>query len=178
MERNGLEVLPEAESRWLLSQVAIGRVCVPLDGISLVVPVNFLCLDDDILFFSAEGAKLRAAEDHALVTFEADRFDEVARCGWSVVVTGNLEEVATPARIAAVTEAGLHPWAGGDRHHLLRIAPLSITGRRVGPAPPNVAPSFVPETNQSAKFAWGAEPMPPLDRDRSPAGPGWRSPGS
>jgi hypothetical protein len=37
--------------------------------------------------------------------------------------------------LARLEALELHPWAEGERNHILRIVPVTITGRRVGRAP-------------------------------------------
>ena len=53
-----------------------------------------------------------------------------------MVVRGRIEEVTehSPALLARLAHLA-EPWLEGDRNHVVRIVPSSITGRRV-PAPP------------------------------------------
>jgi hypothetical protein len=74
--------------------------------------------------------KLNAALAAATVTFEADHIDLVARTGWSILAVG-VAERANDLQRARVEELGLYPWAAGDRHHLVRIRPTFLSGRRL-----------------------------------------------
>ena len=65
--------------------------------------------------------------------FEVDSFDRVCRSGWSVLVTGHLEEVSWyQARDMERVQALLvEPWAPGERNLWLRLRPSFVTGRIV-----------------------------------------------
>jgi CBS domain-containing protein/nitroimidazol reductase NimA-like FMN-containing flavoprotein (pyridoxamine 5'-phosphate oxidase superfamily) len=135
MDDDGLELLSEQQCRLLLSQGSVGRVAVAVGAIALVFPVNYLMSGDDILFWTAEGTKLRAAVANRVVTFEVDQFDPVTETGWSVLVVGPARERAEPAVLAGAMAAGLRSWAPGDRNHLVAITAETLTGRRIGPSP-------------------------------------------
>jgi hypothetical protein len=68
------------------------------------------------------------------VAFEIDAFDRTTRTGWSVIVTGRLEEV-TPfdaTTLDRVSNLPVEPWAGGDKPHWMRLVPSRVSGRRIG----------------------------------------------
>ena len=134
MDDDGLELLSEEECRQLLSQGNLGRVAVAVGAIALVFPVNYLMSGDDILFWTAEGTKLRAAVDNRVVTFEVDHVDAVTETGWSVLAVGPARERTEPAVLAGAMAAGLRSWAPGDRSHLVAITAETLTGRRIGPS--------------------------------------------
>jgi CBS domain-containing protein len=126
-----MELLSEQECRWLLRQARVGRVAVSVGEVPAVFPVNYVVAGEDILFFSAEGTKLRAAIANAMVTFEVDHVDPFGETGWSVMVVGQARERSEPTVIVGAKRAGLRPWAGGDRFHLLAIAMDFVSGRRI-----------------------------------------------
>lgn len=132
MYLDGLDLLSEQECRQLLGQSRVGRVVVSFGAGAAVFPVNYIVAGDDIVFFTAEGTKLRAAATNATVSFEVDHIDPFAETGWSVLVAGPAREVTDPAVITGVRRAGLHPWAPGDRFHLVAISIEFLSGRRVG----------------------------------------------
>src|SRR3546814_9056577 len=69
----------------------------------------------------------------APVSFEIDCFDRAHHTGWSVVVSGYLDEV-TPydaETFDRVHKLAVDPWAGGENSHWVRIVPSRITGREV-----------------------------------------------
>ena len=128
---DGLELLSEEECRRLLALEHIGRVAVALGALPVMFPVNYLTAGDEVLFFTAEGTKLRAATDNRVVAFEVDHLDPVAETGWSVLAVGMARERLEPAVVAGALEAGLRPWAAGDRPHLVSISTEIVSGRRI-----------------------------------------------
>jgi nitroimidazol reductase NimA-like FMN-containing flavoprotein (pyridoxamine 5'-phosphate oxidase superfamily) len=127
----GLEILPFDECLRLLASVPVGRVGFCADGEVVVLPVNHVVDGQDVVFRTARGAKLSAAEAQNPVAFEADGYDPVARSGWSVLVNGRAEAVEETAEVQRLGRLGLHPWATAvDRPFWVRICPASVTGRR------------------------------------------------
>ena len=124
-----LHRLTREESLELLAESAVGRLAyLPKDGAPDVVPVNFLWYDGSIWIRTAPGPKMQAAERGERVAFEVDRIDEVARTGWSVVVTGRLR-LADPGQLPP--GIGPEPWSHGTRRHVLRLDPQHVEGRRL-----------------------------------------------
>jgi nitroimidazol reductase NimA-like FMN-containing flavoprotein (pyridoxamine 5'-phosphate oxidase superfamily) len=131
----GLEMLPFDECLRLLASVPVGRVGFYADGEVVVLPVNHVVDGQDVVFRTARGSKLSAAEARNPVAFEADAYDPQARSGWSVLVNGRAEAVYEDAEIQRLRRLGLHPWAAAvDRPFWIRIRPASVTGRQT-PAP-------------------------------------------
>lgn len=133
--RTGIEVIERDECVRLLGNEVVGRLGIVDGGSPLILPVNYALDGDQVVFRTAEGTKLDAAR-RAPACFEIDGHDDAAHTGWSVVVRGRLEEVTSldgPAfdRLAELP----HPWAEGERSHVLRLVPSSIQGRRVVPPP-------------------------------------------
>jgi uncharacterized protein len=132
MELEGLDLLSEQECLWLLRQARVGRLAVSVGEVPAIFPVNYVVAGEEILFFTAEGTKLRAAAANATVTFEVDHIDLFAEGGWSVMVVGRARERTEPAVIDGANRAGLRPWASGDRFHLIAVAMDFVSGRRIG----------------------------------------------
>jgi uncharacterized protein len=132
MDLDGLEVLSERQCRWLLGQERVGRVAVSDGALATVFPVNYSVVSDEILFFTGEGTKLRAATANARITFEVDHVDPFAQAGWSVLVVGLAREVTEPVVVAGARASGLRPWAKGDRAQLVALTTELVSGRRVG----------------------------------------------
>jgi uncharacterized protein len=133
-ERDGYEVLSERECRDLLAHQHVGRVAVSEDALPAVFPVNYSVVSDEILFFTGEGTKLRAATANARVAFEADQVDPFTETCWSVLVAGVTREVTEPVVVAGARASGLRPWSHGDRSHLVALTTEVVSGRRIGPA--------------------------------------------
>ena len=131
--RTGIEILDEDECLRLLADEAVGRLAVIQGTSPEIFPVNYVLENRTIVFRTDAGTKLDHGQ-RSPVCFEIDAFDRPTRSGWSVVVTGRLEEI-TPfdSRILAEAKAlQIDPWAGGTRSHWMRILIDRITGRRVG----------------------------------------------
>ena len=75
----GLEILPFDECLRLLASVPVGRVGFVADGEVVVLPVNHLVDGQDVIFRTAHGSKLSAAEGQDLAAFEADNYNEQTR---------------------------------------------------------------------------------------------------
>lgn len=131
--RTGLSWLDREQCLAFLADEEVGRLAFVVAGAPVVVPVNYGLDGDTVVFRTGPGAKLDDGPGRP-VSFEIDSFDRGRRTGWSVVVTGRLEEV-TPfdsATYERVHRLGVEPWAEGDRSHWLRLIPTRITGRRIG----------------------------------------------
>jgi nitroimidazol reductase NimA-like FMN-containing flavoprotein (pyridoxamine 5'-phosphate oxidase superfamily) len=130
--RTGIEMMDRQLCLRLLAADEIGRLAVVSGGAPVILPVNYVLDDEAIVMRTAPGTKLEGARGAAC--FEIDAFDRAHRHGWSVVVTGRLEEVDryAPRDLAHVRALDVSPWADGERNHWLRLVPSRITGRRVG----------------------------------------------
>jgi hypothetical protein len=56
------------------------------------------------------------------------------RQGWSVLIQGPAHHVESEAERESAAQAGVEPWAPGERELFLRIVPHRVTGRRIKPA--------------------------------------------
>jgi nitroimidazol reductase NimA-like FMN-containing flavoprotein (pyridoxamine 5'-phosphate oxidase superfamily) len=128
----GLEVLPFDTCLALLASVPVGRIGLFAGGELVILPVNHLVDGQDVVFRTAAGSKLSAAENGDLVAFEADSYDDLDRSGWSVVVNGLAEVIDDDAQISRLSSSlGLHPWSTAVEHPFwIRVRPVSVSGRR------------------------------------------------
>lgn len=135
--RTGIEWLDRAECLRLLAADEVGRLAVVSGGAPAIFPVNYRLDGEAIVFRTDPGTKLDDGP-RAPACFEIDAFDRDHRSGWSVVVSGRLEEATryTAATLDRVRRLPVDPWAGGEKAHWVRLVPARITGRRVGPPPP------------------------------------------
>jgi nitroimidazol reductase NimA-like FMN-containing flavoprotein (pyridoxamine 5'-phosphate oxidase superfamily) len=131
--RTGLERIDRDGCLALLADEVVGRVAVVDGRTPVIFPVNYLLDGEDVVFRTDPGTKLDAAS-RSPACFEIDGIDRQARTGWSVVVTGRLEEVThyDARRWVHVHGLAVDPWAGGDKQHWMRLVPGTITGRRIG----------------------------------------------
>jgi uncharacterized protein len=131
IDHAGLETLSFDACLDLLGSVPLGRVGFYADGEVIMLPVNHALDGQDIVFRTAPGSKLTAAEEQNLVTFEADQYDAQTRTGWSVLVTGQATVVYDEAEAERLGRLGLDPWITAVEHPFwIRIRPTSVTGRR------------------------------------------------
>jgi nitroimidazol reductase NimA-like FMN-containing flavoprotein (pyridoxamine 5'-phosphate oxidase superfamily) len=127
----GLEILPFDQCLRLLGSVPVGRVGFFADGEMVILPVNHVVDGQDLVFRTARGSKLSAAEGQDLFCFEADHYDEHTRAGWSVVITGRAELVYEESEIQRLSRHDLHPWVtAADRPFWIRIRATSVSGRQ------------------------------------------------
>lgn len=122
-----LVVLSPRETVQLLESQSIGRLAyLAREGVPDLVPVNYLWHDGGVLIRSGPGPKLQAAQRGDVVAFEVDELDEIGRTGCSAVVVGPASVVESRTWTHEV-----RCWAGGPHHHLIRINPTRLEGRRL-----------------------------------------------
>jgi hypothetical protein len=114
----------------LLRRSWLGRLAVVLDAQPLVFPANFTLDDTAVVFRTNQGTKLLAARESD-VAFECDDIDRTYHTGWSVLVTGRAEQVHDPTEIARLAQLPLGSWSQGPKPIWMRLAPRTITGRRI-----------------------------------------------
>ena len=131
--RTGLEWIDRDECLALLASDVVGRLAVVSGGAADIFPVNYILDDETIVFRTDPGTKLDAA-GRAHASFEIDNIDREHRTGWSVVISGRLEEVTRydSRTLVRLRDLPVHPWAGGEKAHYMRLIPSRVTGRRVG----------------------------------------------
>ncbi|MCA2229266.1 pyridoxamine 5'-phosphate oxidase family protein [Nonomuraea sp. NEAU-L178] len=131
-----LESLDRDECLKLIEPGGIGRVAFNGSNGPTVLPVNYKVRHGSIVFRTATGGPmdqdLRTGQEgvEIKIGFEVDRIDEAQREGWSVLIQGPAHHVS-PDELSEVTDAGVTPWAGGERDLYVRITPHQITGRRI-----------------------------------------------
>ena len=131
-DRNGYLILSRAECLDRLRGVALGRVAISMRALPVILPVRFALLDEDIVFRTAQGARLSSCCNHAVVAFEADAYDPHAGQGWSVCLTGMADQLTAPVDMLRVSELDL-PDIGNSGGHYVRIRSDLVTGRQSPP---------------------------------------------
>jgi nitroimidazol reductase NimA-like FMN-containing flavoprotein (pyridoxamine 5'-phosphate oxidase superfamily) len=131
IDHAGLEILPFEVCLQLLASVPVGRVGFFADGEVVVLPVNHVVDGQDVVFRTARGSKLSAAEGQNLVAFEADEYDGQSKSGWSVLATGRAEVVYEEAEVQRLSRCDPQPWVSaiGDPFWI-RIRATSVSGRQ------------------------------------------------
>lgn len=130
-DHSGLEILGFEECEALLRGQYVGRVAFVSAGDPVILPVNYLWHEGGVLLRTAPGSKLDAAAMRSPVAFEIDAFDADYHSGWSVLVTGVLEELdGDDERL--YEDLPLTAWARDvPRSHWLRIRADRVSGRRL-----------------------------------------------
>lgn len=130
-----LEELSTEECLTLLRGTDLGRIAFTEDEFPVVLPVNYRFADG---FGSEWWLALRTRPGNVIdrapmdVAFEIDGVDVVAHSGWSVLVRGKLHHVDPTPGTSSLVDS--EPWLD-DRDSWLLIEPISVSGRRVHPAP-------------------------------------------
>ncbi|WP_331766636.1 pyridoxamine 5'-phosphate oxidase family protein [Embleya sp. NBC_00896] len=126
--------MTDEECRAHLNLQLVGRIAALTAPDPFVLPVNYVMLDDDVLFCAAADSSLASLEGPVL--FEVDEVIEAAHIGWSVLVHGTAEHNGNPE---TTPETEHLPWPDDRNDVCIRIHPDRVTGRRVRPtiAPPS-----------------------------------------
>ena len=124
-----LERLTRAESRQLLPSAAVGRLAVPTPNFPTVEPVSFAAVEGEVVVAARAGSAAEAVPAGTVLSFEADVLDNAHQGGWSVVVTGPVEELDDD--IVALVRPQLGPWPAADNDRLLLIRSERVTGQRI-----------------------------------------------
>jgi uncharacterized protein len=116
----------------LLSTQSVGRVAWHGPEGLQILPVTYVYYDGSIVFRTSPDSVLSDLSSSTDVVFEIDEIDQRNHRGWSVVASGRAEAVEEPQEVnRLLTDAGVVPWAPGDRNVLIRITPQKVTGRTV-----------------------------------------------
>ena len=135
-----IEELDEDESLRLIAAGGVGRIAYQSRFGPAVLPVNYKWYDGAVVFRTArhsaldEDLQTGIAGGDYLVAFEIDDYDTAGRQGWSVMLQGPAHHVESEEARERAKQAGVEPWAPGDRELFLRIVPHRVTGRRIKPA--------------------------------------------
>ncbi len=133
MEHRGVfEELGRDECLALMSTQRLGRFGVVVDGVPLVLPMQFLLDGETVVLQTNQGAKTLHAPLTS-VSFEVDHVDWEQGVGWSVIIQGIGEDISTAIdeRSEALRALAVHSWAPPPADRWLMIIPRVITGRRV-----------------------------------------------
>lgn len=126
-----MTILNAWECNELLRVAPVGRIAITVDALPVILPINFIVVEDEIVFRTVPGTKLAAATSNAVVAFEVDSYEPDGQSGWSVVVQGKASEITDPADLERVRALGIDAWAlEGQADHVVRIGIQKLSGRR------------------------------------------------
>jgi transcriptional regulator with XRE-family HTH domain len=130
-----LDTLEREQCDAHLSAGGVGRMVYSTERGPVALPVNFEFTEGEIIF-STDEAKADVLAQLPVIGFEIDRVDETFSEGWSVLASGPARRVTDPDELQRVSSLDLEAWAGGDRHAVVKIAPVTVTGRVIVHRPP------------------------------------------
>lgn len=130
-DRSTVERLERPECVQLLKSGLIGRVVYTYDAMPAAQPVNYAVDNDEIIFRTDGGDKMKAAVNNAVVGFEVDEFDSSARTGWSVLAVGQAYHVIDRDRLELLSSRMPAPWASERTAHTIAIPLTRLSGRRL-----------------------------------------------
>lgn len=122
-----LSELDEVECWRLLATHEVGRLAWTSGGRPMIVPVNYRASDGRIVVRTSAHSLLAREVEDGYVAFEVDETDPEQHTGWSVVVNGR---AGFDYRGEAAGDPD--PWPTGQRSLRIVIAPMTVTGRRIG----------------------------------------------
>ena len=133
-----LEMLAREQCDAHLAAGGVGRIAFSTERGPVALPVNFEFTDGEIVL-STDEAKADLLAAQSVIGFEIDRVDEAFSEGWSVLVSGPAHRVLDTDEVMRLETLDLEAWAGGDRHTLVKITPVTVTGRVIvhNPVPEN-----------------------------------------
>jgi uncharacterized protein len=112
--------------------IYLGRIGYVVDGVPVIVPVNFVLDGETVVFATMPGSKLSWLRNHRRIAFQVDQGHALDESGWSVLVRGTAHEITDLAELRALRR-GPRSWAVPPTGHWVRIAIEQISGRRLGP---------------------------------------------
>ena len=126
-----MEVLSSEEALGLLASVPVGRIAFVADGRPQIFPINYYIDGEHLVFRSALGSKLDAAEMGRRIAFEADQWNPNTFSGWSVVISGKARSITDPDRIAELEQLDFQPWLSSGEMGWVDVLIEEISGRRL-----------------------------------------------
>ena len=133
MESPRLEKLSPADSRRLLPGASVGRLAVPTPHFPTVDLVSFAVVEGEIVVAARAGSAGDALAQGSPIAFQADHLDADLRRGWSVLVTGDVEDL--DADVAELVRPLLGPWPAAPADRLFLVRARRMAGQQIfGPA--------------------------------------------
>ena len=126
-----LTVIGRAECLALLGTRPVGRLAFTRQALPDVIPVNYVLHGSTVLIRLQSGSTVARSVRDAVVAFEVDDLDPVARSGWSVTLVGQARAVE-PDDALHEALGRFESWLAEPRDLLVAIGTDRITGRRLG----------------------------------------------
>lgn len=129
-----LEQLDRQECLRLITPGGVGLVAFDDGEGPALIPVNYVMDGEAVVFHTSLGGRLNRSltevlpGTHTRIAFGVNRIDEAGREGWSVMLRGGAHRLS-PEEVAAAP--AVRSWPAGEREAYFRLAPSSISGRRI-----------------------------------------------
>ena len=124
------EDIPAEECWELLKQNHVARLAVVHRGEPDIFPISYVVDHGGIIFRTGAGTKLAAAQNRP-IALEVDGEDPLHSLRWSVVLRGHASRLEGVRAVLDEAFSRLQPVQSGPKPWLVRIDPVSITGRRL-----------------------------------------------
>jgi nitroimidazol reductase NimA-like FMN-containing flavoprotein (pyridoxamine 5'-phosphate oxidase superfamily) len=124
-----ISALSEDECWSLLGRRDTGRLAVAAGREPDIFPVNYVTDGKRVLFRTAPGSKLAELLANPHVAFEVDEYDDTSTT--SVVLKGIAKRLELQGEVDAADALPLTPWISVSNYRWVRIAPVSVTGRKL-----------------------------------------------
>lgn len=122
--------LTVAECRGLLDSRDVGRIGWNAGSGPMILPISYTAVNDLLVFRTSPFGLLSELVRATQVVLEVDDLDVTRHIGWSVVVCGRAQAIASPALLNHLWMIqGAGPWAAGMRTVFIGITAERITGR-------------------------------------------------
>jgi nitroimidazol reductase NimA-like FMN-containing flavoprotein (pyridoxamine 5'-phosphate oxidase superfamily) len=142
LQDRDVEVLSEAQCLELIATVRLGRIAFTEGALPAVQPVAFALSDGEVFIPTHRNNKVAIASRGAVVAFEVDDFDALARTGWNVTVVGPSRLISDAGEVDRLDELGAQPWEAPGGHCYVGILAQLVSGRRIS------RPQAPPETDR------------------------------
>ena len=126
-----LDVLDALECRRLLTTASIGRIAFTEAAMPAIQPASYALRGDDVVIPTGLGSKMAAGSRGAVLAFEVDEYDLVARTGWNVTVIGPSRLISDPDQVTALDALGVQPWAPARTHCYIALHMAVVRGRQI-----------------------------------------------
>ena len=125
-----LQTLTDAECWAHLVEHHLGRIAIVVGGVPKIFPINYAAGDNAIVFRSDAGTKLMHGPG-SLACFEIDGYIPASGVGWSVVVSGPLDDITglDDPGSARLRSLSVEPMAPGRYLHWLALRADEVSGR-------------------------------------------------
>jgi nitroimidazol reductase NimA-like FMN-containing flavoprotein (pyridoxamine 5'-phosphate oxidase superfamily) len=119
-----------AECQALLDTRDVGRIGWNAASGPMILPISYTPVNDLLAFRTSPFGLLSELVRPTRVVLEVDDLDVTRHTGWSVLVRGRAEAIASPALLNHLWMIkAARPWAAGMRTIFIGITVEQITGR-------------------------------------------------